>query len=1108
MIQKQFIYGSDSLKPTIYKWVSTVAASALLLTAALPAPVAQATNSSIQKNLTKKSYAKRTLVIQSSNDYTYQEIQQLKGTIIQQIPDLHTMVVQFKTDEAMKKAIDWFSQDARFERLSLSPLYETSGQTDEKASLQYTHQLFQTKKLVQQTKKKKIKVAVIDTGVDANHVELKGQVKKALNIANPMKAQVKKSHGTHVAGIIAAKMNNGIGGYGVNPNAEILSYDVFNGSEYAADYDVAKAILQAIKDGAKVINLSLGNELYSPLVDQAVQKAHAKGVAVFAASGNDDTDRPDYPASLENVISVGSVNAKKKRSDFSNYGASLDLMAPGEDIYSTSYDATRGSTFETMSGTSMASPAAAGIASSLLINHAYSPEQLAYVLEKTAKDLGTKGYDLKYGYGFIQPLAAQNFKGKIPTFTSKKWTNATILKDATVIKGTQTKKGTLKQPNETKWYQVPVKKGELIQATASSNNVTDLKLVLKTFGTKVQTKTIQDTGAGEKEAGFVQAKEDGTVAIGVKNVYGHANTPYALDILKQSSKPKDEASIEKPMALKSTNTKVYGLYMNETADGVDQDAFHIKATKDELVQVQTSALPGVDLSIEVYKKQDLLNEESSAPLVSINKNGIGKAEYASFPATTGEEYEVIVSNSSNSEAMPEEDVLNQLKEGVVSPKASLLPYQLTLSSRTMPADEDSIIFNPETSQKIDRTNPTKVYTLEQLFKKKGRPFDVVNGVEGFLQGSTDLDGYYFKTTTSGFYEFNTAVAHAAEQPSVTIYEVQNDPKTGMRSEEFLASNSTEDGIMKKKAIASLQANTTYLVEVGVGSVGSIPKNGYRVTAKKLQSNIVDKYEQNNVPEQAKTIRVNQKVTANFARPNDVDFYYFKAPKDGIYQMKMDLSPFDDTKYSKEWHNLYTKSITVYEDKNHNHKMDGNDLSASKPVGNDLNGEPISGSIEAKKGDTFFVLAQPTAFLTTDLFSIYPYELKIQQGVTKDEDAKNKVKNNRPSHPISLTKKSASVYEKTGYLNPGHLQGDEDWYAFKNKTTKKVRLVLSGAADFDPVITLYANGKKLKTFDAYGVGDEEIGSYTFKKNTTYAIKVKDRQGNAFADPYKLRLTLQK
>lgn len=155
MIQKQFIYGSDSLKPTIYKWVSTVAASALLLTAALPTSVAQATNSSIQKNLTKKSYAKRTLVIQSSNDYTYQEIQQLKGTIIQQIPDLHTMVVQFKTDEAMKKAIDWFSQDARFERLSLSPLYETSGQTDEKASLQYTHKLFQTKKATATNKKEK-----------------------------------------------------------------------------------------------------------------------------------------------------------------------------------------------------------------------------------------------------------------------------------------------------------------------------------------------------------------------------------------------------------------------------------------------------------------------------------------------------------------------------------------------------------------------------------------------------------------------------------------------------------------------------------------------------------------------------------------------------------------------------------------------------------------------------------------------------------------------------------------------------------------------------------------------------------------------------------------
>ena len=109
-----------------------------------------------------------------------------------------------------------------------------------------------------------VTVAVIDSGVDFKHPDLKSQVLPPYNAAAPANTTYSGDHGTHVAGIIAAAKDNGVGGHGINPNAKLLPIDVFNGNEGANDFIIAQGILYAIEQGVDVINMSLGGYGESP----------------------------------------------------------------------------------------------------------------------------------------------------------------------------------------------------------------------------------------------------------------------------------------------------------------------------------------------------------------------------------------------------------------------------------------------------------------------------------------------------------------------------------------------------------------------------------------------------------------------------------------------------------------------------------------------------------------------------------------------------------------------------------------------------------------------------------------------------------------------------
>ena len=201
-------------------------------------------------------------------------------------------------------------------------------------------------------------IAIVDTGVDLDHPDLKDKLVQGYDyVDNDDVPDDVGGHGTHCAGIAAASSNNKKGVAGVCPNCSIMPVRVL-GPDGGSSTDVAKGIVFAADHGAKVISMSLGSYMLSSTIQDAVEYANDKGVVLVAASGNSGVNAPHYPAYFEQCIAVGSTDRKDKQSSFSNYGAWVDVAAPGEDIYST----VPGGEYDYKSGTSMAAPHVAGLA--------------------------------------------------------------------------------------------------------------------------------------------------------------------------------------------------------------------------------------------------------------------------------------------------------------------------------------------------------------------------------------------------------------------------------------------------------------------------------------------------------------------------------------------------------------------------------------------------------------------------------------------------------------------------------------------------------------------------------------------------------------------------
>lgn len=261
-------------------------------------------------------------------------------------------------------------------------------------------------------------VAVLDTGVQTNHPDLQGKLAEGMNIVNEAAApEDDVGHGTHVSGIIGASVNNGEGVAGVSWFNRIMPVKVLDSSGAGSTYAVAQGVIWAVDHGAKVINMSLGNYAEADFLHDAIKYAYERDVVLVAASGNDNTERPGYPAAYPEVFAVAATNNNKEKASFSNYGDYIDVAAPGDSIAST-YP---GSQYAALSGTSMASPHVAALAGLIRsVNPELTNEEVMEIMRVTARDLGTEGKDKYFGYGEIdvdQALrAASSYNGSLQTY--------------------------------------------------------------------------------------------------------------------------------------------------------------------------------------------------------------------------------------------------------------------------------------------------------------------------------------------------------------------------------------------------------------------------------------------------------------------------------------------------------------------------------------------------------------------------------------------------------------------------------------------------------------------------------------------------------------------
>lgn len=262
---------------------------------------------------------------------------------------------------------------------------------------------------------RQIKVAVIDTGVDYNHADLKGKIDTTNGynfVTNSKEVMDDNGHGTHVSGIIGANYNNNIGVTGIagKTDIKILPIKVLDKDGSGYSDIIAQGIIYAVDKGADIINMSLGGVGQPPEINAAIDYAASRGVFIVAAAGNDNTNCYNYsPAGNPKVFTVSAISINNMKTYFSNYGTNVSIAAPGMDIIST---VPGGYAF--MSGTSMASPVVAGIAGMIKAqNPRLTSTQIAKVLNNSAVDLGPKGKDIYYGYGKVNAYGALRLASSI-----------------------------------------------------------------------------------------------------------------------------------------------------------------------------------------------------------------------------------------------------------------------------------------------------------------------------------------------------------------------------------------------------------------------------------------------------------------------------------------------------------------------------------------------------------------------------------------------------------------------------------------------------------------------------------------------------------------------
>ena len=257
-----------------------------------------------------------------------------------------------------------------------------------------------------------VKVAVIDTGISASHPDLAANIKGGVNTINSKKSwNDDNGHGSHVAGTVGA-LNNTAGVVGAAPLVNLYAVKVLNRNGSGWISDIIEGIQWAVNNGMQVANMSFGGSSDVQSMHDALIAAYNAGVVLVAATGNSGGG-VGSPAACPEVIAVSATDSSNSLASFSSFGPEVDLAAPGVSIYSTY----KGSSYATLSGTSMAAPHVTGSAALVLNNPvdplydtdldgAWDPAEVQQKLQDTATNLGDLGFDNLFGWGLVNAFNA------------------------------------------------------------------------------------------------------------------------------------------------------------------------------------------------------------------------------------------------------------------------------------------------------------------------------------------------------------------------------------------------------------------------------------------------------------------------------------------------------------------------------------------------------------------------------------------------------------------------------------------------------------------------------------------------------------------------------
>jgi len=261
-----------------------------------------------------------------------------------------------------------------------------------------------------QTKGSGVTVAVIDTGITKVRDLYETKFVKGYDFVNDKeKADDDNGHGTHVAGTIAQATNNKYGVAGIAYEASLMPLKVLSAYGGGTVADIAEAIKFAADKGADVINMSLGGGGESKLMKEAIEYAHRKGVVIIAAAGNESANGASYPARYPHVIGVSAIGPDGEKAPYSNFGAGVDISAPGGSeagkILQETINEKGEGVFLGFQGTSMASPHVAGVAALIKASGIKEPDEILKVLKQSARVIQDDGLNY-YGAGQLNAEAA------------------------------------------------------------------------------------------------------------------------------------------------------------------------------------------------------------------------------------------------------------------------------------------------------------------------------------------------------------------------------------------------------------------------------------------------------------------------------------------------------------------------------------------------------------------------------------------------------------------------------------------------------------------------------------------------------------------------------